>query len=32
MLGTTVLAETDGGLRAAASVAILLGVVALAVG
>lgn len=32
MLGTTVLSETDGGLRAAASVAILLGVVALAVG
>jgi len=32
MLGTTVLAETDGGLRAAASVAILLGVVALALG
>jgi drug/metabolite transporter (DMT)-like permease len=32
MLCTTVLAETDGGLRAAASVAILLGVVALALG
>ena len=32
VLGTTVLCETEGGLRSAASVAILLGVVALTVG